>query len=115
MKQRTLFSTGIAIATLAVVTAQPAGQAGSTAFVGVSVIPMENEAVLADQAVLVSEGKIASIVPAAKAQIPAGAIRVEGKGKFLMPALAEMHAHIPGGAAPDRRSSGHCSSMSPME
>ena len=31
--------------------------------------------------------------------MPAGAVRVEGKGKFLMPGLAEMHAHIPGGAA----------------
>ena len=102
MKQRTLFSTGIAIATLAVVTAQPAGQAGSTAFVGVSVLTMENDAVLADQTVIVSQGKIASVAPAAKAQIPAGAVRVEGKGKFLMPGLAEMHAHIPGGAATDQ-------------
>ena len=42
-----------------------------------------------------------SIAPSAKAQIPAGAARVEGKGKFLMPGLAEMHAHIPGGTAPD--------------
>ena len=39
--------------------------------------------------------------PAAKAQIPAGAVRIDGKGKFLMPGLAEMHAHIPGGKAPD--------------
>jgi imidazolonepropionase-like amidohydrolase len=80
---------------------RPDAQSAVTAFVGVSVIPMDKETVLADQAVLVRDGKIESIVPAAKAQIPAGAIRVDGKGKFLMPALAEMHAHIPGGAAPD--------------
>ncbi len=30
-----------------------------------------------------------------------GAARVDGTGKFLMPALAEMHAHIPGGKAPE--------------
>ena len=28
-------------------------------------------------------------------------VRVEAKGKFLMPGLGEMHAHIPGGASPD--------------
>jgi imidazolonepropionase-like amidohydrolase len=33
--------------------------------------------------------------------VPSGATRVDGSGKFLMPALAEMHAHIPGGNAPD--------------
>ena len=79
----------------------PEAQSVVTAFVGVSVIPMDKDTVLADQAVLVRDGKIESIAPAAKAQIPAGAIRVDGKGKFLMPAIAEMHAHIPAGAAPD--------------
>jgi imidazolonepropionase-like amidohydrolase len=34
--------------------------------------------------------------------VPAGAVRVDGSGKFLMPGLAEMHAHIPGGAATDQ-------------
>jgi imidazolonepropionase-like amidohydrolase len=79
----------------------PDAQSAVTAFVGVTVIPMDKDTVLADQAVLVRDGKIESIAPAAKAQIPAGATRVDGKGKFLMPALAEMHAHIPAGAAPD--------------
>jgi imidazolonepropionase-like amidohydrolase len=101
MKQRILFGVGVAIAAWAVVTAPPAAQSRATAFVGVSVLTMENDAVLADQTVVVSEGKIASVAPAAKAHIPAGAERVEGKGKFLMPGLAEMHAHIPGGAATD--------------
>ena len=80
---------------------RPDAQSVTTAFVGVTVIPMDTEAVLADQTVLVRDGRISSIAPAAKAQIPAGAIRVDGKGKFLMPGLAEMHAHIPGGQAPD--------------
>ena len=80
---------------------RPAAQSAATAFVGVTVIPMDKDTVLADQAVLVRGGTIASIAPAANAKIPAGAARVDGKGKFLMPGLAEMHAHIPGGAAPD--------------
>ncbi len=79
----------------------PGAQSVAMAFVGVSVIPMDKDAVLADQTVIVRDGKIESIAPAAKAQIPAGASRIDGKGKFLMPGLAEMHAHIPGGQAPD--------------
>ncbi len=99
IKGRTSFCAGVAIVSLAILAARPAGQQPSTAFVGVSVLTMENDTVLADQTVIVSQGKIVSIAPAAKAQVPAGAVRVEGKGRFLMPGLAEMHAHIPGGAA----------------
>ena len=32
---------------------------------------------------------------------PDGATRIDGRGKFLMPGMAEMHAHIPGGQATD--------------
>jgi imidazolonepropionase-like amidohydrolase len=77
-------------------------QSATTAFVGVNVLTMDTDAVLGNHTVIVSQGKIASVTPAAKAQIPAGAVRVEAKGKFLMPGLAEMHAHIPGGTAPDQ-------------
>lgn len=70
-------------------------------FTNVSVIPMDREAVLRDQTVVVTDGKIVSVGPSAGAQAPAGANRIDGSGKFLIPALAEMHAHIPGGDAPD--------------
>jgi imidazolonepropionase-like amidohydrolase len=80
--------------------AQPRAQSATTAFVGVTVLPMDKEAVQPNQTVIVRDAKIASI-GSATAPIPDGAIRVEGKGKFLMPALAEMHAHIPGGKQPD--------------
>ena len=36
------------------------------------------------------------------ARIPSGATRIDGRGKYLMPGLAEMHAHIPGGNAPEQ-------------
>jgi imidazolonepropionase-like amidohydrolase len=101
MKHRLFFSAAIATALLAPAT-QPITQSSSTAFVGVSVLTMESDAVLADHTVIVSDGKIASIAPSAKAQVPAGAVRVDARGKFLMPALAELHAHIPGGAASDQ-------------
>jgi hypothetical protein len=80
---------------------QPVAQGTATAFIGVTVVPMDKEAVLANQTVVVAGGKIASIAPAAKAQVPAGAVKVDGSGKYLMPGLGELHAHIPGGNAPD--------------
>ena len=101
MPTHRIFVAALGIVVAATYFARPVAQSAATAFVGVSVIPMDTEAVLADQTVVVRDGKILSIAAAAKAQIPAGATRVDGKGKFLMPGLAEMHAHIPGGNAPD--------------
>jgi hypothetical protein len=72
-----------------------------TAFVNVNVLPMDRNAVLPDQTVVVRDGRIVSVGSAARAAIPQGATRVDGRGKFLMPALAEMHAHIPPGDASD--------------
>jgi imidazolonepropionase-like amidohydrolase len=72
-----------------------------TAFVGANVISMERDGVLRDQTVIVRAGRIEEIGPSGKVTVPAGATRVDAAGKFLMPALAEMHAHIPPGNAPD--------------
>ncbi|HEX5634913.1 MAG TPA: amidohydrolase family protein, partial [Gemmatimonadales bacterium] len=51
--------------------------------------------------VIVREGRIAQLGTAERVKVPAGARVVEGKGRFLMPGLAEMHAHVPGGQATD--------------
>lgn len=72
-----------------------------TAFVNVTVLPMDRNTVLADHTVVVREGQIVSVGPAPRVAVPEGARRVDGRNKFLMPALAEMHAHIPGGNASD--------------
>ena len=72
------------------------------AFVDVNVIPMDRERVLEGQTVIVRDGRIASIEPSARARVPSGAVRVDGRGKYLMPGLAEMHAHIPGAQAPEQ-------------
>lgn len=78
---------------------QPADS--TVVFTNVAVLPMDRDTVLRDQTVVIRRGRIAEIGAAARAQVPAGATRVDGRGKFLMPALAEMHAHIPAGSAPD--------------
>ena len=67
------------------------------AFTHVNVVPMDSERVLRDQTVLVEQGRIRSLGSADQVQIPAGITTVDGSGKYLMPGLAEMHGHMPGG------------------
>jgi imidazolonepropionase-like amidohydrolase len=82
-------------------TAAPGPAAGPvTAFVGVNVIPMDGERVLADQTVLVSGDRVLALGPSAKTELPAGAAAIDGRGKYLLPGLAEMHGHIPPPQAP---------------
>lgn len=66
------------------------------AFTHVNVITMENETVLKDQTVLIKDGKIAKIGAAADIDIKGGATAIDGRGKYLIPGISEMHAHIPG-------------------
>ena len=71
------------------------------AFIDVTVIPMDRERSLPHQTVLVGGDRILEIGPTDRVKVPAGGLRVDGRGKFLIPGLAEMHAHIPGGQASD--------------
>ena len=73
--------------------------AATYAFVGVNVVPMGTEEILEDRVVLVDGDRIVRIGPASEITVPEGALRIEGEGRYLMPGLAEMHAHIPGGNA----------------
>ena len=81
--------------------AQSQRPAPVAAFVNVNVLPMDRNAVLSDHTVIVRDGQIAAVGPSSKVPVPEGAQRVDGRNKFLMPTLAEMHAHIPGANAPD--------------
>jgi len=60
----------------------------------VSVLPMDREVVLADQTVLVRDGRIAALGPASEIAVPADAQKIDGRGRFLMPGLADMHVHV---------------------
>ncbi|MEZ0335765.1 MAG: amidohydrolase family protein, partial [Gemmatimonadales bacterium] len=72
-----------------------------TAFVDVTVIPMDRERAIPNQTVIVRGDRIVEIGPTSKVKVPEGGTRVDGRGKYLIPGLAEMHAHIPGGQVPD--------------
>ena len=70
-------------------------QQNAVAFVGVSVIPMDADRVLADQTVVIRGDRIMTIGRRADVRVPEGAAEIDGRGKFLLPGLAEMHAHVP--------------------
>lgn len=67
-------------------------------FQNTTVITMTEAGVLESQDVLVSGGRIARVVPSGTVAAPQGATIVDASGRFLMPGLAEMHAHVPGPA-----------------
>ncbi len=69
-------------------------------FEHVNVIPMTRETVLKDYSVRVKDGRFVEVGPGGKIKIPAGATRIDGKGKYLTPGMGEMHGHIPPPAAP---------------
>jgi hypothetical protein len=70
------------------------GSAGEPviAIVHVDVIPMDRERVLEDRTVLIRGDRIAAI--GRDVAIPAGARRIDGRGRYLIPGLADMHCHF---------------------
>ncbi len=71
-----------------------AAEGQTVAFVGVNVIPMDKERVLANQTVIVKGGLIEKIGDAKKVKIPKDAQRIDGRGKYLIPGLMDMHVHM---------------------
>jgi hypothetical protein len=64
-------------------------------FLSVNVIPMDRETILPNQNVVVQNGIITYIGNDKKVRWRKNATVVDGRGKYLMPGLAEMHAHVP--------------------
>jgi imidazolonepropionase-like amidohydrolase len=64
-------------------------------FRSVNVIPMDKERVMENQTVVVKGGKITAMGDASKIKYSSNALVIEAKGKYLIPGLAEMHAHVP--------------------
>ena len=66
------------------------------AFVHAAVVPMDREHILPDQTVVVVNGKIAAIGPASRVKVPRNAARIDARGRYLLPALSDMHVHVEG-------------------
>ena len=78
--------------------AAPAGDV--VAFVDVNVVPMDRERIMRAQTVIVQDGRITSVGPSSETEVPNGARQIDGRGNYLLPGLAEMHAHLPGPTTP---------------
>ena len=64
-----------------------------TAFVDVTVVPMDEERLVESQTVLVKGGRIVSVGPMTSTNVPDDAERIDGRGRYLLPGLADMHVH----------------------
>ena len=73
----------------------------------VTVIPMDKEQMLSDVSVLVRDGRIEAMGNASNLVVPEGTKAIDGRKKFLIPGLADMHVHLysddeaPDSVAPD--------------
>ena len=74
-----------------------AANAASTAFLNVNVVPMTRNEVIAAQTVIVTDGTITTIGDVDSVPVPEDATVIDGTDRYLMPGLAEMHAHVPPG------------------
>lgn len=64
-----------------------------TVIKNVNVIPMTENRILKDQNVLIQDRKIIAIVPS-ELDIPKDVTVINGRGRYLMPGMADMHVHL---------------------
>ncbi len=78
----------------------PPGETGpvpenvSFAFINTNVVPMDVEGIIENQTVIIRDGNISEIVPAGTYSFPDTIPQIDGSGRYLMPGLADMHAHL---------------------
>ena len=79
----------------ALVHAQPgrAPELSAVAFRHVSVVDVVNGRVLPEQTVIVREGRILKVGPSDQIPAPDDVLEVDGRGRFLIPGLWDMHTH----------------------
>lgn len=60
----------------------------------VSVVPMDRNGVVPHLTVIIDGDRITAIGPRESTPVPDGARRIDGRNRFLMPALTDMHVHL---------------------
>lgn len=74
--------------------ASPDPGSGTLAIERVTVVDVEAGEALTDRTVLVRNGAIAALGPAASVEVPEDATRLDGRGRWLIPGLWDMHVHV---------------------
>lgn len=67
---------------------------GAVAFTNVRIFDADAKRFLADQSVVVANGKITAVGSASSVKTPAGAQLIDGRGKTLVPGLWDSHMHL---------------------
>ena len=62
------------------------------AFVGVDIVDVVEGTIVPDRTVIVEGSRISAILPD-DAMLDEGTVRIDGKGRYLAPGLADMHTH----------------------
>ena len=97
MKNLSLFLSAFLILSFLSCTAQQTAdnRVKEIVFRNVNIIPMDKEEILMNMDVTVKNGAITAIGQASKSSYGKDALLIDAKGKYLLPGLAEMHAHVP--------------------
>ena len=64
------------------------------AIVGATLIDGSGAPPRADTAVVIEGDRFTAVGPAASTPVPPGAVVIDGRGKFLIPGLVDMHVHV---------------------
>ena len=84
----------VAIGVVLTMTASAGQQpARALAVMHVNVLDVRNGTITSDATVVIADGKITAVSPAAGARVPANVQVVDAAGKFLIPGLWDMHVH----------------------
>lgn len=62
----------------------------------VTVLTMHQPTILRHHTVLIQQGIVRAIGPTGRTKFPRGTRVLDGTGKYLLPGLVDMHAHLPG-------------------
>lgn len=83
-----------AMVLLALPGCRPAAAQDALAFINVDVVSMTEQGILRDRTVILRDGLIDEIGPAASLDPPAGAEIIDGDGRYLAPGLIDFHVHL---------------------
>ena len=64
------------------------------AIVGATIIPMDRDSAIRNATILIRDGRITDIGPSSSMTVPGNARRIDGRGKWVIPGLTDMHAHL---------------------
>ncbi len=60
----------------------------------VNVIPLTRDIVLEDHTLIINNGVIETLGPSKRVKVPKGAPQIDGRGKYVIPGLFDMHVHF---------------------